>query len=120
MELKRVIGNTRMPDVTFYEDGHIDISATAARVLGLMPGDVIDMAVDGIELYLMVSSHGEVGRHMARCYPSSHRGGHYRLNSKRLVNYIRRYVGRKDKAIRAYAGEVLNKNGQKLLSIIPR
>lgn len=82
-----ILGNTRKPDVSFYRNGRIDITARVVKALGIEKGDVIDVAMDGDEYLLYVAHKGKdvAGAHEARCYPSNVRNTHnYRCHSKRL------------------------------------
>ena len=47
---------TRRPDITFYRNGRIDITASVAERLSLRAGDVIDIARGKEEYYLYVLS----------------------------------------------------------------
>lgn len=82
--------NSRRPDVSFYRDGRIDITARVARLLGIRPGDVIDIAHEGGEFYMFVSHKADdaQGRHEGQCYPTKHRSHNFRTHSKRLCQAI--------------------------------
>jgi len=98
-----ILERTRRPDVTFYRDGRIDITAHAAIELGLKAGDVIDIARDGMEYYMYVSHKAEevTGRHEAQVYPTSKckRVCHnFRAHSVRLCREVLRLNGAKERA----------------------
>lgn len=85
-----VLGNTRKPDLVFYKSGRIDIMARVSRMIGLEPGDVIDLAPMGSETYLYVMHKAEhiVGRHEGSCYATKAGSHNMRSHSKRLTNYV--------------------------------
>ena len=85
-----VLGNTRRPDVTFYTNGRIDITARAARLLNLHDGDVIDIAsIDG-ECYLYVKHLGSdvTGRHQAAVHATKRGSRNYRCHSIKLAAFV--------------------------------
>lgn len=86
--MKSILGNTRRPDITFYESGRIDITAHAARLLQLQRGEVLDIMSDGEEYYLYVRHRATVGRHEAMAYPSNKRGNNYRVWSHKLCSVM--------------------------------
>lgn len=87
--MQSILGNTRKTDITFHADGRIDISARVAKMLSLQRGDVIDVLLDGGELYLYIKLHAPtVGRHEAACFPTHSRGRHFRAWSQRLCGYM--------------------------------
>lgn len=52
--MESIIGCTRRPDITFYADGRIDITARIARQLSLNEGDCIDVGRACGEYFLYV------------------------------------------------------------------
>ena len=44
--MKSILGNTRKADITFHDNGRINISARVSKLLELSHGDVIDI-MDG-------------------------------------------------------------------------
>lgn len=54
--MRSLLGKARRPDVIFRADGHFDITARVAGILGLSPGDVVDVLTDNCEYYLYVRS----------------------------------------------------------------
>ena len=89
--MKSLLGSySRKPDVSFYKNGRIDITARAARVIGIAPGDVLDVAYDGDEYYMFVRSKADecTGRHEAKCWPTKKGSHNYRAHSKRLCTAI--------------------------------
>lgn len=67
-----LLPNSRRPDVSFYPDGRIDITARIAKMLELQSGDVIDVAAHYGEylLYVRLRASECVGRHEAQVYPT--------------------------------------------------
>ena len=90
--MESLLGNSRRPDVSFYKDGHIDITARVAKCLSLSDGDIIDIAKDGKELFLYVKLKNEqvVGLHTGRCRSTKPQKGYrnFRANCKRLSDAI--------------------------------
>lgn len=85
-----VLGNTRKPDLVFYKSGRIDIMARVSRMIGLEPGDVIDLAPMGSEVYLYVAHKGAnvIGRHEAVCRSTKGKSCNMRCHSKRLSEFV--------------------------------
>lgn len=110
--MESLLGNrTRRPDITFYRNGRIDITARITKILGLRAGDVIDIAYDSGEFYLyrLRKADDVVGRHEAQCC-SSHKGRlhpsrNLRAYSKRICDAILK-VARAEDMARVIAGEV--------------
>ena len=92
--------NTRKPDITFYRDGRIEITARVTKALSLHPGDVIDIAHDGSEYYLYVKHHNAIGRHEAQCRPTNHGKvcNSLRAHSKRLCMAVLNVNGNNNEA----------------------
>lgn len=93
--IKSISANTRKPDLTFYSNGRIDICANAAKALGLVRGDVIDIASDGVEVYLYVKHRASdvVGRHRGVCNPTKigkRKSNNMRAWNAALCSYILR------------------------------
>ena len=83
--MQSILGNTRKMDITFNANGRIDVSSRVAKILCLTKGDVIDVMVCNMELYLYVKLHAPtVGRHEAVCFPTQTKSNHFRAWSKRL------------------------------------
>ena len=119
-----ILDNTRRPDVTFYPNGRIDITARVAKILDLHQGDVIDIADNGgIEYLLYIKYRGEtlVGNHESVCRQSKRRSRNFRAYSKRRGCCGVGVAGRKDEPLRIHAGEVLTyKDYGKMVSLITR
>lgn len=93
MRAEPLIAVTRHNDITFHSNGRIDLTAHVSRVLGIMPGDVINIASDDSsfpELYLYVARRADdtLGRHSCRCRPAKSNGRYLRFFSKRLATLI--------------------------------
>jgi hypothetical protein len=88
--MESLIGNTRRPDVTFYQNGRIDITSYVSRTLGVQAGDVIDIGHSQGEYYLYVRFHRDncLGRHEGMCASSKQGSHNLRLYSKRICDVI--------------------------------
>lgn len=82
--MKSLLGNTRRTDITFYDNGRIDISSHVAKILNLQKGDVIDIMECENEYYIYVKFHAPIGRHESTCFPTKNRSHHFRAWSRRL------------------------------------
>jgi hypothetical protein len=113
----RIIGATRRTGISFYADGRIDLSAHAARLLDIRPGDAINIATDGEEYYLFVAVHAPKGRHHAQCRATARSGAHYRFNSVQLARAMLAVCGGKEYA-HLPLGDVTTVCGYKAVVII--
>jgi anaerobic selenocysteine-containing dehydrogenase len=90
--MESLLGNTRKPDIAFYRDGHINITARIAKSLHIQEGDVVDIMKQDRELYLYVKmkSRDVVGQHTGRCRSTTPHKGYrnFRTNCKRLCDAI--------------------------------
>lgn len=90
--MESLLGNTRKPDISFFKDGHINITARIAKSLNIEEGDVVDILKDDRELYLYVKakSNDLVGLHTNRCRSTRRKEGYrnFRANCKRLCDAI--------------------------------
>lgn len=82
-----LIKNTRKPDIKFYRDGRIFITARVSRILGLSPGDAINIALLDGE-YLLFALSETIGRHHARCHPTKKGSHNFCANSTRLARAL--------------------------------
>lgn len=121
MNTRSILGNTRLPDISFHSSGKIDITSRIVKALGMEAGDIIDIMVDKSEYYLYVSAHASevCGRHEAQCYPSKRNALHFRTYSRRLTSAILRLAGISTRASFP-AGEVIEVEGRKAIPIITR
>lgn len=89
-----LLPNSRRPDVSFYQDGRIDITARIAKMLHLQAGDVIDIAAEGGEFYLYVRLQASecTGRHEAQVFATK-RGNNFRAHSVKLCRTMFSIVG---------------------------
>ena len=90
-----ILSTSRRPDISFYPNGRIDITARIAKMLALQAGDVIDVAEEGGEYYLYVRLRAErcTGRYEAQAYPTSRQGlrrNNMRAYSRQLVRAVMR------------------------------
>lgn len=94
-----LLPNTRRPDVSFYANGRIDITARVAKMLSLKENDVIDIALQGGEylLYRKYKAESLIGRHEAQCHVTKKRGlfrsNNIRAYSKRLCAAMLKAAG---------------------------
>lgn len=110
--MKSLLGkNTRRPDISFNDNGRIDISARVSRALNLQPGDLLDVAVCDGECMLYVRRKGDEvsGRHSATCFPVIRRNtsGAYRLWCKKLYLAIADASGRKSSRLSFACGDAV-------------
>lgn len=120
--MTNILGNTRRSDISFFASGKIDITSRIANSLGMTDGDVVDIIADRGEYYLYVAVHAAdaCGRHEARCRPSNRGGRYFRAYSRRLCEAIFRICGVSSSRVSLPAGEVVDINGHKAISIITR
>lgn len=122
--MKHLLENTRRHDIAFHANGRIEISAHVTRVLGILPGDVIDIAVDERtrEVYLYVKHRQPAGRHKAQCY---------RTGKGRTCNSLRAYSveicrqvldirGDKVRQVKLPVGDPVDLQGAQALPLIIR
>lgn len=88
-----IMATTRMGDITFHQNGRIDITAHVAQTLTLEPGDVVNIMEKGTnckEYYLYVARRkGQVvGRHACTCHRVKNRGNYLRVFSKTLATFM--------------------------------
>jgi anaerobic selenocysteine-containing dehydrogenase len=121
--MKSIIANSRKHDITFRSDGRIDISAHIARKLSLAPGDVIDIAEDGGELYLYAKlrAGNYVGRHVGSVWATSKGGrcGTFRTCSKHITDAVLA-VAQRTNELRCPCGSEMVSNNTKYITIIYR
>ena len=119
--MKSLLTKTRLPDISFYKSGRIDITSRLAKVLGLKGGDLIDVSVEGREIYLHKRSEEvKYGNHAAQCR-STHKHvrtcNNLRVYHKQLANIILSYAGVTD-AAKLPVGEPVTINGCYAVPII--
>lgn len=109
---------SRKPDITFFEDGRIDISARVANMLSLEWGDVVDIAYYCGEYHLYISHKNPIARYDARVRTTKKRSRNFRCNSARLARAMLCAAGEKLSA-RLPAGERSSYCGVTSVIIIP-
>ena len=106
--MESILGNTRKPDLSFFRDGHIDITARVAKGINIEEGDVIDILKDNRELYLYVKTKNKdvVGLHTGRCRSTKPKMGcrNFRVNCKQLCDAIFEICGNPE-GVQLAAGE---------------
>lgn len=108
--MESLIGNTRKPDLTFFRNGQINITARIAKCLSLSEGDIVDILKSDRELYFYVKSrNGDiVGQHSGRCRSTRPKKGYrnFRVNCKRLTDAIFRECNGRD-VVQLAAGDLI-------------
>lgn len=96
--MKSILGNKiRKPDITFYRNGRIDISAHVVKALSMKRGDVIDILDHGMELYIFIRLHAPtVGNYKATCYETKKNSRNFRTYSIQLCDGIMKICGADD------------------------
>lgn len=89
---RSVLGNdVRKPDVTFYGNGKINLTAGVARLLDIREGDSVDIAQDDAgDCFLYVRHRADASspyRYQAVCRPTSG-GRNMRAYSQKLCRFI--------------------------------
>ena len=78
----KLLERTRRPDITFFRNGRISITARVVRLLSLQPGDSINVAFHLGECYLLAVRHqNAIGRHVAQCHPTKKGSKNYCASS---------------------------------------
>ena len=92
-----VLAHSRKPDISFSDNGRIDICSRLTKMLGLEEGDVIGIAADdtslrrGIVVYVRYKSANVKGNHEARVIATKRtkgRPGNLRAYSRAICSYI--------------------------------
>lgn len=96
--MRSLIKQHRKPDVKFFSDGRIYITARVAGDIGLEDGDAIDIAFDKGKYYMYVSRKKATRGYVARCHRIKKGSRFMRCNSKDITDGILKAVGVKDKA----------------------
>lgn len=88
--MKSILGDKiRKPDITFYDNGRIDISAHVSNILSIRNGDVIDILDYGMEIYLYVRMHAPtVGKYGATCFETKKNSRNFRTYSTCLCKAV--------------------------------
>lgn len=85
-----ILPHSRKPDVSFYSDGRIDITARIAKELNLQQGDVIDVVTSGWKylLYVRLRASEATGRHEAQVYRTKANSNNFRTYSRTITDVI--------------------------------
>lgn len=121
--MQSLLSTTRRPDITFYPNGRIDVTARIVKMLGIQSGDVIDIAKDGEEYYLYVKKKAVEahGNHETALYPAVKRSNNMRCYSQRLTNSIRELCNYPPGIILRFpAGETKEKEGKLVVPLITK
>lgn len=120
MFLRSILRSTRRPDITFHNDGRVDISSRIVRALDMKPGDVIDILTGSGEifLYVMIPSRKVCGSHEAQCQPTKAGSRNFRASSVRLCREMLA-ISRESSRARFSSGDLTTVNGHKAICLIP-
>ena len=116
----KLLEHNRRPDISFSRKrGTIRITARVARVLGLRPGDAINIAVSNGE-YLLHAVHvvNGIGRFEAQCYPTKKGSGNYCANCVRLCRSLLDSVGVKADKVSYMVGQAFVRDNTTYVPII--
>lgn len=117
----KLLEHNRRPDISFSRKGTIRITARVARVLGLRPGDAINIAVSNGEYYLhAVHVTNDIGRFEAQCWPTKKGSGNYCASCVRLCRSLLDSVGVKADRAAFMVGEKIERVGVVYVPIITR
>ena len=103
-----ILTHSRKPDITFYNNGRIEVSRRLARILGIRKGDVLNLMQENNRHYLYLSSLAvwSNGSHEAACSPSAPGSRHFRAHSVALARAAARVAAAEGCAkVGAYAGD---------------
>lgn len=100
---------TRRPDISFYPNGRIDISARIARAINLKDGDVIDIAIHGTERYIYVRlrANNVNGRHISTVHVTKRGSRNFRCYSRQLCQAMLSNAPDCHLPLRVPAGQVI-------------
>lgn len=114
-----LLQHSRRPDITFCRNGRILITARVARILAIAPGDSINIAKDGREYLLFAVRHpADIGRHIARCYPTNKNSANYCANSVSLCRTMLEIAGVSTNRVAFMTGEPQQSDTTTYLPII--
>lgn len=140
----KLLENTRRPDITFYRDGTIRITAYVARLLSLSSGDSINIVLNcdkcasrvigtspdkyecqfcgkQVEYLLSVKQLSRtIGRHEARCFQTNKKGNNYCAHSVKLCRAFFASIGFTGDKVGFIVGEAFTKNECTYLPIITK
>ena len=119
--MRKLIDNTRRPDISFHRNGRIRINARIVRALAIKPGDAINIAVSNGE-YLLYAIHlpQHAGRHEAQCRPTNRGGHNYCAFSVRLCAALFEACGISNRRASFMTGEPITTENDTYIPIITR
>lgn len=115
----KLLQHTRRPDITFYRNGRINITAEVARALSLSPGDHINIAVSGRE-YLLFASRPTLGRHEAQVHRTKRGSDNYATSSARLCRSLFDAIGFTGDRLACMVGESIEQEQTVYIPIITK
>lgn len=116
--MTNILTHTRRPDITFCRDGRILISARLARTLGIMEGSSINVAFEDQECYVFARHHRPGESHIARCWPSKHKGGTYCASSVLLSRAMLDHCGITGDKAAFSTGAVVTRADQTFVTVL--
>lgn len=107
--MQQIIGISRRPDITFYPNGRIDITARIARAISLHHGDVIGIAINGTERYIYVRLRADMvnGRHCATVHATKRGSHNFRCYSRQICQAMLSSSADSSHPLRCPAGQVI-------------
>lgn len=118
--MQTLLTHQRRPDLTLHPGGRIDIAARVTRLLGLRPGDAIDVATENGEFYLYVrhrATRPNEPRYEATVFPTKRGGRNMRTHSRRITAALLRQCHATTPA-RLLCGELITRGDTDYLTII--
>lgn len=116
----KLLEHIRRPDVSFFYDGKIEITARIANALSLKPGDAINIMSHDGEFYLFVNKTSEIGKYHAQCYPTKKGSRNYRAHSSVLCRNVMRACGVHSSKVALACGEPVSISGKIYLPLITK
>lgn len=111
--MESLIKQYRKPDIKFFRDGRIYITARIAKEMDLKTGDAIDIIYGKGRYYLCISRRNAPMGYVARCYRPRKSSRFMRCNSTEITSGILRAAGARDKAyLLAGRAELIPEIGQ--------
>jgi hypothetical protein len=111
-----ILNSSRKPDITFYSNGRIDITARVAAILQIEAGDVLDIETNGVDYYLYVRRKAGtyIGSHVATAHRTKGCSNNFRAYSKTLASAILNSIQGQPSMARLCAGQPISDNGIKI------
>lgn len=116
----KLIPNNRRADISFRQNGRIDISARVAKSVGIKKGDVINIKKINGEFYLYVAVPSDqcCGNYSARCTQPNAASKNLRVWCSEICKSILSLFPENTAIARIPAGEVKNIDGTNHIALI--